>query len=550
MDSDLPLRKEVSAMLRITMQDSTEAVTILVEGKLVGNWAKELEEYWKRNAELRGRRALIIDLTETLFIDEEGRRVLARLFSDGAYFRTSGPMTQSIVSEIIGDAKTGNAKRVLPGAAMPALLLILAATFVKAQTPAPLRLTLRDAVQMALKQNPQVEVANLNVAVTQENQIIARSALLPQANLAVSQAVQRENLEAFLGMKVQGFPQHSGPFWLFQGGANGSVPLLDLTAWHRWRQSQENTTGARAQDLTVREQDVLLVVSQYLGSLRASADVSAAQSRVELAKALFDQASDLQKNGVGTGIDTLRANVQYQNEQQRLIEARTTLATSLFGLARLLNVDPHQPVELADLSEFFHTPAFSADETMERAFAERPEMKALASQIRASELEKRIAEDARIPKLALNGTWSEEGTSPGTAIPAYDFAVSLDVPLYTGGRIRAQIAVQDIELKKLAQQQTDLRNQIAQEVKTASAQLDAAKNEVDVANLGIDLARQEVTQARDRFQAGVANNIEVITAQDELARANDNQIVALYTYNQARADLAHATGQMESLYAK
>jgi outer membrane protein TolC len=66
----------------------------------------------------------------------------------------------------------------------------------------------------------------------------------------------------------------------------------------------------------------------------------------------------------------------------------------------------------------------------------------------------------------------------------------------------------------------------------------------------VDLAQQEVTQARDRFQAGVANNIEVITAQDELSRANDNQIGALYRYNQARADLAHATGQMESLYAK
>jgi outer membrane protein len=87
-------------------------------------------------------------------------------------------------------------------------------------------------------------------------------------------------------------------------------------------------------------------------------------------------------------------------------------------------------------------------------------------------------------------------------------------------------------------------------VRTAAAQLDAAKSEVDVANLGIDLAREEVTQARDRFEAGVANNIEVITAQDELARANDNQIAALYRYNQARADLAHATGQMESLYAK
>lgn len=177
-------------------------------------------------------------------------------------------------------------------------------------------------------------------------------------------------------------------------------------------------------------------------------------------------------------------------------------------------------------------------------------MKALASQIRAAELEKKVARDARVPRLALNGEWNEQGLSPASAIPAYNVAVSLDVPLYTGGRIRAQVAVDDIELKKLAQQQTDLRNQIAQEVKTATAQLDAAKSEVDVANLGVDLAREEVTQARDRFQAGVANNIEVITAQDELARANDNQIVALYTYNQARADLAHATGQMESLYAK
>jgi outer membrane protein len=194
--------------------------------------------------------------------------------------------------------------------------------------PAPLRLTLHDAAEMALKQNPQVQVANLNVAVSQENQVVARSALLPQVNLSVSEQVQRENLEAFLGMSVRGIPQHSGPFWLFQGGPSGSVPLLDLVAWHRWRKSQENTTGAHAQELTVREQNVLLVVSQYLGSLRATADVSAAQSRADLAKALFDQASDLQKNGVGTGIDTLRANVQYQNEQQRLIEARTMLETS------------------------------------------------------------------------------------------------------------------------------------------------------------------------------------------------------------------------------
>ncbi len=87
-------------------------------------------------------------------------------------------------------------------------------------------------------------------------------------------------------------------------------------------------------------------------------------------------------------------------------------------------------------------------------------------------------------------------------------------------------------------------------MKTAIAQLESARSEVDVANQGVELARQEVVQARDRFQAGVADNIEVVTAQDELARANDNQIGALYRYNQARADLAHSAGQMEALYAR
>jgi outer membrane protein len=80
--------------------------------------------------------------------------------------------------------------------------------------------------------------------------------------------------------------------------------------------------------------------------------------------------------------------------------------------------------------------------------------------------------------------------------------------------------------------------------------LGSSRNEVQVANLGVQLSKEEVDQARDRFKAGVANNIEVIQAQDSLARANDNQIAALYRFNQARADLARALGQMEKVYAK
>jgi outer membrane protein TolC len=126
----------------------------------------------------------------------------------------------------------------------------------------------------------------------------------------------------------------------------------------------------------------------------------------------------------------------------------------------------------------------------------------------------------------------------------------VSVPLFTGGRIHAEVVKADLEVKKLLQQEDDLRDQIALDVKTALLNLDSARSEVQVANLGVELSKQEVDQARDRFKAGVANNIEVIQAQDALARANDNQIAALYRFNQARADYARSVGQMEKIYAK
>src|SRR5579864_6554534 len=390
-------------MLKITIHDGPEALTFQVEGKLIGAWAKELEQSWKTASSIRDRKALIVDLTETLYIDEEGKRVLKKLFREGAFFRTAGAMTSSVVDEITG--KSSNPWR---GILTQSIVLLMAVSVAKgaadpATAPPSLKLTLREAVQLALRQNPQVQIANLNIAESQENQNIARSALLPQASLGVSDTLRRANLATAFGQKFPGLPGHIGPFYIVQAGPRFSTPVLDLTAWRRWQASKEDVQGTRAQDQTIREDTVQLVVSQYLESLRAAADVTAGQSRVDLAKAIFDQAADLQKNGVGTGIDTLRSNVQYQNERQRLINAQTQYKTSVYALTRLLNIDPHQNVELADQSEFFHTPEYSADDTIERAFAERPEMKTLASQIRSQQLEKQSARDQRLPRLSLLG---------------------------------------------------------------------------------------------------------------------------------------------------
>ena len=430
------------------------------------------------------------------------------------------------------------------------LLLAMAGTCPAQQPTAPLNLTLKDAVNLALKQNPQVILANLEVSQSQQDRLVARSQLLPQANGSVSETVNRLNLHAAIGLAFPGFATHVGPFEVFQSGVAVNAPVFDLTLWRRYKSSLIAIDASRAQETTAREESVMLVVSQYLGCQRAGADVAAAQSRVDLAQAFYDQSADLQKNGVGTGIDTLRGNVQLQNEKQRLIMARTDLETSLYGLARLLNIYPHRPIEIADQVSFFDTPEIALDQTLEKAYATRPEMRALHSQEERAALAARTAADQRLPKVEFSGFWVEQGLAPDSIIPVYQYQGSVIFPLFTGGRIQAERAQADLAIRQLQQRETDLRNRIALQVKTAVAQVAAARNEVTVANLGIQLAREEVTQARDRFQAGVTNNIEVITAQDELARASDNQIGALYSYNQARASLAYAAGQMEALYAK
>jgi outer membrane protein TolC len=373
---------------------------------------------------------------------------------------------------------------------------------------------------------------------------------LPQANGSLSETVNRLNLHAAIGLDFPGFPTHVGPFEVFQTGVNFNAPVFDLTLWRRYKSSKLGLETSRAQETSAREESVMLVVSQYLGCQRATADVSAGQSRVQLAQAVYDQSADLQKNGVGTGIDTLRANVQLQNEKQRLIQSQTELQTSLNGLARLLSIDPHRPLDIADQVSFFDTPATPLDQTIEKAYTTRPEMHALRTEQERASLAQRAAGDQRLPKVSFSGFWAEQGLNPDTIIPVYQYQGSVMFPLFTGGRIQADRAKADLAIRQLQQQETELKNRIAMEVKNAVAQVESARNEVTVANSGVQLAREEVSQARDRFQAGVANNLEVITAQDELARANDNQIGALYRYNQARASLAYSEGQMEAMYAK
>jgi outer membrane protein TolC len=550
-------------MLRITTEKKRGKTVLSVEGRLAGPWVGALEQCWRARAP---EEKFSVDLCGVSFIDAAGKVLLKEIHQQGGRLIAEGCLNQAIVQEIEGSAEKAGCwgkkkgSHIIFYVAFFSLLVtpgIAHAQGAPKQSALPgtaptgaLRLTLDQAVSLALKQNPTAQIAILTAAESVQDRNVARAALLPQASLNVTDSVERINVEALFGKKIPGIPQHAGPFQIFSAGPEFSAPVFDLTLFRRYQAARETANASKADSLSTREQVILLVVSQYIGTLRAVANVQASESRVELAQALYDQAADLQKEGVGTGIDTLRANVELQNEKQRLLEAEDDRDTSLFGLSRLLNLDPRQNIELGDSLSFFDTPQPDVTVSIESALSERQEWKALAERLKAAGLEKKASQYSRLPKVDFTGNWAYEGSSSTTGIPTYTYQAGVSVPLFTGGRIHAEIVKAGLEIQKLQQQEDDLRNQIALDVKTALINLESARNQVQVANLGVQLSTEEVDQARDRFKAGVANNIEVIQAQDSLSRANDNQIAALYRFNQARADFARSTGQMEKVYSK
>jgi outer membrane protein len=416
-----------------------------------------------------------------------------------------------------------------------------------ADPAAPLPLTLKQAVQLALKQNPQRLIAQILVQESDRNSQIARSALLPQANVAASGAVLQYNIQS-----IERAPKRAdlGPYQIINAGPAFSQTILDFPKIRAYQIGREGTHQARADEQTAREVVVNAVVDQYLLILRALATRDAAKSRVALAQRLYEQATELQKTGIGLNIDSVRANVELQNERQNLIDAETLTHTTRYGLAALLDLPRDQDLEVADHLDFFDLPALDKRTLLDQALTSRPEIHSFNSQQRIAKLTTDAAGEQRLPQLDFSGFWYYQGSRFNNGIPAYTYAISLEFPIFTGGRIRAEEARAKLEEQHVAENRRQLEAQIVDEVKSALDELTAARNSVDVANLGLQLAQEEVAQAQRRFAAGVTTNVEVITAQDELARANDNQIAALYQFNLSRASLARATGEIEAMYTK
>jgi outer membrane protein len=445
-------------------------------------------------------------------------------------------------------ASTVLTRRPMTSAALWLPLILLACSGWAQSQPDDLSLTLTDAVTLALKQNPDVQVANLALASKQQEKAIARSELLPHVNVEASESITRFNLKALVGVQIPEVPHNIGPYQVIHAGPSFSTPIFDLTLLRSYEASKHRIDASLQDTHSVREQTTLLTISEYAAHLRAVASVHAAESRVELATRLLTQAKALKDDGVASKIDVERADVRLSEEKQRLIDARAEEQTTIFALKRILSVPDSTRLRFSDEDSFFSTPPLDISEPVQTALRERPELLSLAATQKAAEDDRKAAAAASLPKLSFTGRWDQEGGTLTTLAPGYDYSFNFKLPLFTGGRLKAERETARIALQKTQVQLTDARNRVIEQTRQGQVELRAALDQTEVAKRQVSLASDELVLAQDRFRTGVTDNIEVVAAQDSLARANDAQIAALFRYSIARAQLARAVGAVERTY--
>lgn len=409
-----------------------------------------------------------------------------------------------------------------------------------------LPLSFKDAIERGLRNN-------LGILLQSDSTLIARgdrwnelSALLPHVNASVSETAEQIDLAA-LGFRFNfpGIPNVIGPVGVFQAGAYLTQSLFDYHATERKRGASFNEKSVHYSLKNARELVVLAVGNAYLIALSGAARVATAQADVQTAQALYVKASDQQKAGVNPAIDTLRAHVELQSRQQQLIVSRNDYPKQKLMLARVIGLPPGQEFTLTTEAPYAPLATEPLEEDLQRAYAARPDYLAAAQQVRSAEEFRRAATAERYPTLDMAGNYGVAGIRPGDSHGVFEVAATLNIPIFAGGKTHADVLEAEASLRQSQQQLENLRGQIDYEVRTARLDMTAAADQVEVARSSVELATQTLEQARDRFAAGVTDNLEVVEAQEALASANENYISSLYSHNVAKISLAKAIGFAE-----
>jgi outer membrane protein TolC len=415
------------------------------------------------------------------------------------------------------------------------------------------KLSLQEAVARAVEYN--LGAIGLTQAVRQSRgqTRVARSSLLPNLNANVSETAEQVNLRAQglrFSVPIPGlsFPTIVGPFNFFDVRASLSQTVFDLTTLNNYRSAREVQTANEHSAEDARDLVVFAVGGAYLQVIASKAKVDSARAQLETANTLFRQTSEQRNVGLVAQVDVNRSQVQALTQQQRLVSLQNDLAKQKINLARLTGLAPTDLYDISDDVPYSPAPPITVEAAVKQAFEQRSDLKAAEAQVRAAERTTSAARAERLPSFSVSADYGVIGTNPSQSHGTFTVAGTIRIPIWQGGRTEGNIEQADAALIQRRAELEDVRGRIESEVRNAYLDLQAATSQVDLALKNIQVSQQNLELTRQRFEAGVSDNLEVVQSQESVATARLDYINGVFAHNLAKLSLARAIGRVaESL---
>ena len=408
-------------------------------------------------------------------------------------------------------------------------------------------LSLDEAIRRGLRMNLGLILQTSAEKEAAGTRLQALQALLPTVTGNASYSVQQVNLAAY-GLKFPGVNPIVGPFQVFDFRAYLTQSLINVTSIQRYLASRHNFEAEKLTAEDARNMVVLTVGNAYLLCVADTTRIDAVNAQLATAKVSLDNANAAHEAGTSPKLDVLRAQVDYQNQQQQLIAAQNALAKDKLALARVIGLPLDQEFRLVDMTPYAALDHVDAEQAFQQALAQRKDLQAASERLKAASSQKTAAWAEQLPEAHVSGDFGTLGNTLGSNHGTYTAKAEVTAPILQIAKTRGDILVADAQKEQAKARLSDQVQQVNADVRDAILDIEAAAKLVEAAKSNVDLANEALGEAQERFRAGVSDNLAVSQAQSQASNAEDRYISALYQHNIAKLSLARALGVAESGY--
>ncbi len=414
-------------------------------------------------------------------------------------------------------------------------------------TDGVLDLTLDEAIQRGLRTNLGLILQTSSQKNANGQRLEQLQALLPTVNAAASFTVEQINLAAE-GIRFPGLKPIIGPFQVVDFRAYLTQNLINVQALQNYIAAKHNFDAAKLTAQDARDMVVLTIGNAYLLCIADQARITAVNAELATSKVSLDQAVAAHEAGTSPRLDALRAQVDYQNEQQTLISTTNDLAKAKLALARTIGLPLDQKFRLTDSEPYVSLDTIDPQAAFDQALKGRKDLAAAAEQVKAASAQKTAAWTQQLPSASVTGDFGDIGTTVGHSHGTYTATGTISAPILQIAKTRGDEQVAAAQFDSARARYSDQIQQVNADIRDSILDIRSAAKLVEVTQSNVDLANEALNEAQQRFHSGVSDNLPVSQAQSQTEQANDQYISALYQHNVAKLSLARALGIAQTNY--